>query len=118
MADRPEIRRRSKRLSLQVPVRVYGRAAGDQPFRVVTETLAVNAHGARVELSMLVTPGQSVLLVHGITEEEKECRVVYVQPSSRGKWKVGLEFVRPEGNFWHMFQPLRRVSGERKHHVE
>jgi len=118
MAHRRENRRRSRRLSLHVPVRIYGRTVENQPFRELTETLGVNAHGAQVELSVLVTPGQSILLVHGITEEEKECRVVDVRAMRRARWKVGLEFVHPEGNFWQMFQPLRPASVERKDHVE
>ncbi len=118
MAHRRENRRRSTRLSLRVPVRIYGRTAENQPFRELTDTLAVNAHGARVELSVSVNQGQTLLLVHGITEEEKECRVVDIRAMRRAKWKVGLEFVRAEGNFWQLFQPLRPASAERKHHVE
>jgi len=107
-------KRRSKRLGLRVPVRIYGRTADDRPFRDTTETLHVNAFGARVELGALVTPGQTILLVHGITEEEKECRVVDVRPNRLGKWKVGLAFVKPEGNFWHMYQPLVTAGAERE----
>jgi hypothetical protein len=118
MAHRREYRRRSRRLSLRVPVRIYGRTVENRPFRVLTETLGVNAHGAQIELSVLVTKGQTVLLVHGITGEEKECRVVDVQTTRRTKWKIGLEFTRPEGNFWQMFQSLRPASIERKDHVE
>jgi hypothetical protein len=79
----------------------------------MTETLHVNAFGARVELEKLLTPGQTILLVHGITAEEKECRVVNVKPNPQGKWKVGLEFVKPDGNFWHIFQPLASAGAER-----
>ncbi len=105
-------------MSLRVPVRIYGRTEKDQPFRELTETLGVNAYGAQIGLSVAVAKGQTVLLVHGITEEEKECRVADVQATRRAKWKVGLEFVRPEGNFWHVFQPLQTVNAERKDHVE
>jgi hypothetical protein len=118
MPHRRQNRRRSSRLSLRVPVRIYGRTAENQPFRELTDTLAVSAHGARIELSLPVAQGQTLLLVHGITEEEKECRVADVRAMRRAKWKVGLEFVRAEGNFWQLFQPLRPVSTERKHHVE
>ena len=84
----------------------------------MTETLHVNAFGARIELGKLLTPGQTVLVVHAITEEEKECRVVDVRPNRTGKWKVGLAFVKPEGNFWHIFQPLERVGARGNNHVE
>ncbi len=118
MPQRSDFKRRSKRLGLRVPVRIYGRTADDRPFRDMTETLHVNAFGARIELGKLLTPGQTVLVVHGITEEEKECRVVDVRPNRTGKWKVGLAFVKPEGNFWHIFQPLERVGARGNDHVE
>jgi hypothetical protein len=118
MPQRSDFKRRSKRLGLRVPVRIYGRTADDRPFRDMTETLHVNAFGARIELGKLLTPGQTILLVHGITEEEKECRVVDVRPNRTGKWKVGLAFVKPEGNFWHIFQPLARVGNRGNDHVE
>jgi hypothetical protein len=118
MPQRSDFKRRSKRLGLRVPVRIYGRTADDRPFRDMTETLHVNAFGARIELGKLLTPGQTVLVVHAITEEEKECRVVDVRPNRTGKWKVGLAFVKPEGNFWHIFQPLERVGVRGNDHVE
>jgi hypothetical protein len=106
-------KRRSKRLGLRVPVRVYGRTADDRPFRDSTETLHVNAYGARVELGELLTPGQTILLVHGITGEERECRVVDVRPNRHGKWKVGLAFAKAQGNFWHIYQQLEVAGAER-----
>jgi len=54
-----------------------------------------------------VKRGQTVLLVNAYTEEERECRVVYVGPSSgNGKKRVGLEFTDKSGDFWHVFTPL------------
>lgn len=118
MPHSSDSKRRSKRLGLRVPVRIYGRTADDRPFRDTTETLHVNAFGARVDLGALVTPGQTILLVHGITEEEMECRVVDVRPNRLGKWKVGLAFSKPEGNFWHVYQPLVTAGAEREDNVE
>jgi hypothetical protein len=116
MPTAPKNRRRSARLDLRIPVRIYGRTPDGRPFRDLTETQSVNAYGTRVCFSHLVTPGQSVLLVHGITEEEKECHIVYVKPEKKGKWQVGLEFVRPNGNFWQIFQPLQHADLEAKAH--
>jgi hypothetical protein len=101
-----EAQRRSKRLPLQVPVNVYGRTPENYPFRDRTRTLTVDAHGARLTLSADVKPGQSLLLVHSFTQEERECRVVHVGPKRNGKRKVGVEFAQPEDNFWHIFQPV------------
>jgi hypothetical protein len=47
-----------------------------------------------------------VLLVNSITEEERECRVVYVGPKNKGKKRVAVEFADKSGDFWHVYSPL------------
>lgn len=101
-----EERRRSKRLPLSIPVRVYGRTPDNRPFRDITTTTAVSAHGGLLPLAPKVKRGQTVLLVNGITEEERECRVVFVEGRQRGPRTVGLQFTNLEGDFWHVFAPL------------
>jgi hypothetical protein len=45
-----------------------------------------------------------------------ECRVVSIHRARDGKQYIGVEFVSPETNFWHMqfpipgSKPLRRVG--------
>jgi tRNA G37 N-methylase Trm5 len=97
--------RRSKRLALSIPVRVYGRTMDDQPFRDITATLMVSAHGGLLRMAPRVKRGQTLLLVNGVTDEERECRVVYVESKRRTK-KVGVEFTRVQGDFWHVYSPL------------
>lgn len=101
-----EERRRSKRLPLSIPVRVYGRTPDNRPFRDITMTKAVSAHGGLMPLAPKVKRGQTVLLVNSITEEERECRVVFVQSKLRGPRRVGLQFTDLKGDFWHVFTPL------------
>lgn len=98
--------RRSKRFPVEVAVGVYGRTRDNRPFRDVTRTLAVNAYGGLLTLSAAVEEGQSLLLVNSFTQEERECRVVCVEPANDGRRKVGVEFTRPRGNFWHIYFPL------------
>jgi hypothetical protein len=38
-------RRRSNRLALTIPVKVYGRSPRNHPFRAVTATMAVSLYG-------------------------------------------------------------------------
>lgn len=104
--ESPTIRRRSKRLPVEVAVHIYGRTAENRPFRDRTHTLAVNAYGGLLNLNAPVEEGQSLLLVNSFTQEEQECRVVYVEPTHNGIRKVGVEFTRPRGNFWHVYFPL------------
>jgi hypothetical protein len=91
---------------------VYGRTPKNIPFRDITATKDVSAQGGRIPLSSKVELGQTVLLVHSLTGEERECRVVHVEPRKRGKTKklvtvrVGVEFTHTQGDFWHVFGPI------------
>ena len=96
-------RRRSKRLPLSIPVRVYGRTPKNHPFRDITLTKLISAHGGLLPLSFQVKRGQTVLLVNSFTGEERECRVVYTGKKSKGKKKVALEFTNNNGDFWHVY---------------
>jgi len=104
-ARQPFKPRRSKRLPLSIPVRVYGRTLDNRPFRNITETRCVSVHGGLLPLSVRVKRGQTLLLVNGITGEERECRVVYVESKRRNR-KVGVEFTDLKGDFWHVYSPL------------
>jgi hypothetical protein len=101
--------RRSKRLPLSIPVRVYGRTLDNQPFRDITETKSVSVHGGLLPLAARVKRGQTLLLVNGFTGEERECRVVYVESKRRNR-KVGVEFTEVRGDFWHVYSPLVDTS--------
>jgi len=63
--------------------------------------------------------GQTLLLVNENTNRSIETRVVSARRERDGKMYVGLEFVNPEVNFWHMTfprpgaRPLRRASGSK-----
>jgi len=105
MPNRSRTQRRSKRLPLSIPVRIYGRTPKNQPFRHVTETNMVSAHGGLVPLPAKVKRGQTLLIVHGFTEEARQCRVVYVDAKARHP-RVGVEFVQGDGDFWHVYSPL------------
>jgi hypothetical protein len=98
--------RRSKRLPLSIPVRVYGRTVDDQPFRRDAETSAVSVHGGLLSLGVKVKTGQTLLLVNSVTEEERECRVVFVGRRLWTQNKVGVEFTHSEGDFWHVYGTL------------
>lgn len=105
--------RRSKRLPLSIPVRVYGRTPENQPFRDVTNMQFVSIHGGLLPLSEKVKTGQTILLVNGITDEERECRVVYIEPRRGARKKIGVEFVKGSGDFWHVYDPPLEVQPAR-----
>lgn len=99
--------RRTKRLNLRVPVRVYGVSPNREPFREETHTLLLNAHGAMITLAAEVELGQSIVVLNRATSRQEECRVAYVGPRAVGKARVGFAFQRPAVSFWEiLFPPL------------
>lgn len=107
-------RRRSKRLPLSIPVRLYGRTAENLPFREETVTKAVSADGGLMAATAPVTVGQKLRIVNRVTDEERECLVVYVEKKARGKGKLGVQFLHRDGDFWHVYSPAVVLSGPEK----
>jgi len=116
-------RRRSQRVLMQVGVRIRGKSAQGVDFEELTETLAINAHGALVLLTARLTSGSVVYMRHNKTEEEQECHVAFLGPVRGGKAEIGLEFSVPRPTFWRVAFPpedwsprhpeARTVSGVR-----
>ena len=98
-------RRRSQRVLMQVGVRVRGKDGQGEDFEEMTETLAINAHGALVLLHTRVISGAVIRMRHNKTEEEQECHVVFLGPVRSGKAEMGVEFSTPSPNFWRVAFP-------------
>lgn len=92
--------RSSNRISLHLPVLVYGRSNAEVSFHEDTTTLLVNASGGLVPLASKVGLGDTVFVVNETTQQEQECRVAYVGPEFERKLKVGVAFKCPSPDFW------------------
>jgi hypothetical protein len=103
-------RRRCQRFDLNVPVKVYGRTPRNIPFRATTATMTISKFGGLLDMKPRVKLGQKMLIVNSFTEEERECRVVYVDSKSRGRHKVAVEFTSATGDFWHVYSPPARLE--------
>ena len=107
-------KRRSARVTIDIPVEVYGQWSDGRVFHEETRTLVVNAHGALVHLATEVNLKQMVLLVHKKTGNEVQCRVAYRKEIENGRAEVGIEFVSPTPRFWGIaFPPDDWKSSER-----
>ena len=108
-------RRRTLRVALTVPLTVHGKTDTGERFCAQTNSQSVNRHGALFHLEEVVLVGQTVILVNDHTAQSMECRIVSIHRARDGKQYVGVEFLSPETNFWHMqfpipgAKPLRRV---------
>jgi len=98
-------RRRSQRVLMQVAIRIRGNNAQGASFEEEAHTLAINAHGALILMEARVISGNKVLMQHKRTQEEQECKVVFLGPVRSGKSEVGLEFCQPRPSFWRVAFP-------------
>lgn len=112
-------RRRTLRVALTVPLTVHGKTDCGERFSTHTSSQSVNRHGALFHLEQTVVVGQTMILVNDHTAQSIECRVVSIHRARDSKQYVGVEFLPPETNFWHMefpapgAKPLRRVLADK-----
>jgi hypothetical protein len=101
--------RSSERMSLRIPVVVYGFTKDHGAFHEDTETQVVNASGALVMLKTKLAIGDSVFLVQKGSGLEQEVRVVYLDPYTDIETKVGLAFKFPIPDFWRRSRKQKRL---------
>ncbi len=98
-------RRGTQRVMLRFPVRVSGQNAVGSQFEEETHTLAVNASGALVLLSVSVRKGQLLKLLNTATGVNAECVVAYLGQRQGDLWEVGVAFSLPNPKFWQVTFP-------------
>jgi hypothetical protein len=92
--------RRSSRIFTRIPVRASGKNTFGKKFRENSQTIVINAHGALLYLQEEIGMGHQLVLINPVTEEEQECRVVYLGELSDKGTRVGIEFLSPSPHFW------------------
>ena len=99
-------RRRSQRVCVSVDVVVSWGGATSQLGSEETKTVIVNAHGALIFLRRAVQTNDLLKLRNTLSHEEVACRVVHLSASDElGMMNVGVEFVEPAPQFWHIAFP-------------
>ncbi len=62
--------------------------------------MVVNSHGGLLLLKHEIDQGEMIVLTNPDTDEEQECRVVFLgEPNDNGQ-RVGVEFLTPAPRFW------------------
>jgi hypothetical protein len=92
--------RRSTRIFMRVRVVASGKNISGRKFRAACETIVINAHGGLVYLDQEIAMDALVTLANPFTQEEQECRVVYLGESVQKGQRVGVEFLSPSPHFW------------------
>jgi hypothetical protein len=92
--------RRSSRVFTRISIRAQGKTVDGRKFRENSHTIVINAHGGLIYLQHEVEMGADLVVINPITEEEQECRVVYLGDTSDRGTRVGVEFLSPSPHFW------------------
>ena len=92
--------RRSSRVFTRIPVRATGKDFEGRKFRENSQTIVVNAHGGLLYVQESLELGAELILENPATEEEQECRVVYLGDTSQKGTRIGVEFLSPSPHFW------------------
>lgn len=104
--------RSSKRMSLHVPVLVYGWSKDEGSFHEETTTILVNASGGLLGLSSRVALGDTIFITNKTTQQEQECRLAYVARDVHGKLRVAVAFKHPAPHFWRINRREARIFRE------
>jgi hypothetical protein len=92
--------RRSSRVFTRIPIQAAGKNLLGQKFRAKSQTIVINAHGGLLYLNEELELGADLVLMNPATEEEQDCRVVYLGDTSERGTRVGVEFLSPSPHFW------------------
>src|SRR3984957_15297650 len=92
--------RRSSRVFTRIPIKAKGKEHAGRKFNENSQTIVINAHGGLLYLQQDLKMGADLVLVNPLTEEEQDCRVVYLGDTSEKGTRVGVEFLSPSPHFW------------------
>jgi len=92
--------RRSTRVFMRVRVVAAGKDSDGRRFREACETILINAHGGLLCLDQTLRMDAMLVLTNPFTQEEQECRVVFLGDVTNNGQRVGVEFLTPSPHFW------------------
>jgi PilZ domain len=95
-----ETPRRSSRVFKRVRVSAEGKNLLGRKFRESCQTIVINAHGALLYLKAELAVGAILVLSNPFTQEDQECRVVFIGDDVEKGQRVGVEFLSPAPHFW------------------
>lgn len=105
-------RRRSGRISKEIPVVLSGSDTGGREFSETTKTLVLSRHGASVLSRYKLLPEQEVFLLAVGSKREVEVRICGEIGEGEDGHVYGVAFVDPSVNYWEIEFP--RVAGLEK----
>jgi hypothetical protein len=98
--------RRSHRILLSIPLVLRGMDEDGTPFEAAGRTVALNQHGARIQVKHRLRPGQVIGVTNHSSGAEADFRVVgpLAPPTNQmGEW--GIECLLSNENIWKIYFP-------------
>src|ERR1700687_3297814 len=92
--------RRSTRVFMRVRVVVAGKNSDGRRFRDACETAVINAHGGLIRMDQPLSMDSILVVTNPFTQEEQECRIVFLGDATDKGQRVGVEFLTPAPLFW------------------
>jgi PilZ domain-containing protein len=100
-------RRRSSRVRIRIPVSVH--STSGETRDASAEALSVSRTGALLRLPFLPELGSRIEVLHGLSNEVREFRVISVRDKKEhGPFDLGVEILYPARNFWGVTFPDER----------
>lgn len=102
---RPQDRRRSQRILVQVAVLLRIQTTDDASRPTLAFTTWVNAHGGLLESPARIPAGQKITLIIPQSKTEASCHVLQVQKLNKDSFATTFKFDRPSPQFWPIASP-------------
>jgi PilZ domain len=110
-APLPAARRRSGRISKEIPIVLSGSDTEGRQFSETTKTLVLSRHGASVLSHYKLVPEQEIFLLAVETKREVEVRICGEIGEGENGYIYGVAFVDPSVNFWEIeFPPVEGLE--------
>src|SRR5271155_970132 len=97
-------RRRTVRITLQIPLKVRCQMPEGEAIDLRASTQYVSAGGALIVMAEPLLPGQTVRLFNEMTSESVDCFVTSVREKQEQRF-IGVGFATPKNDFWHVVFP-------------
>lgn len=109
-------RRRSRRKSAAVGLRIFGYETGGKPFYQEGSTIDVSAEGALLVSSVPACEGEQLVLINGATGKLQECRIVRAHCRNTQALEIAVSFVNPDPDFWQSLPDSPAQPAENRRH--
>ena len=99
-------RRRSERVLLRVPVKIYGKLKDGRRLEEDAEAVIVSRHGALLRSTLAFQTGATIDLLNKFSQKQVSFRVIWCcEIPASGRWDVGVESGTVAGDFWGIHFP-------------